>query len=59
MVADSNEAKVPPIKALIPSLDNIVLFPGASEPIPPNSIPMDAKFAKPHKIYVVITIDFS
>ena len=41
---------LPPIKAKIPNLDKSPLLFGASAPIPPICIPIDAKLANPHKI---------
>jgi hypothetical protein len=57
IVAEINDAIVPPIKAFIPNFDNVFLCPGAKDPIPPIWIPIDAKFANPHNIYVAIIID--
>ncbi len=42
-------AMVPPINAFTPKETNVFLCPGAMALIPPICIPMDAKFAKPHK----------
>ena len=49
MVAESNEAIVPPTKALNPNSDNIFLFDGAKEPMPPIWIPIEAKLANPQR----------
>ena len=58
MVADNSDASVPPINALKPNLDRFFLCPGANDPIPPICIPIEAKLANPHSIYVAIIIDF-
>ena len=59
MVAEISEAIVPPINAFIPNSDNVLRCPGAKEPIPPIWIPIEAKLAKPHNMYVAIMIDLS
>jgi hypothetical protein len=50
MVAESSEANVPAQSARNPSFESKVRFSGTSEPMPPICIPMDAKFANPHKM---------
>ena len=35
IVADNNEAKLPPITAFNPNSDNVFLWFGANDPIPP------------------------
>ena len=47
MVAVSNAATVPPIRALTPNLAKVPLWLGAKTPIPPIWIPIEAKLAKP------------
>jgi hypothetical protein len=59
ITAVNKEANVPPIKANMPNRDKSPLLLGASDPIPPICIPIEAKLAKPHKIYVAIMIVFS
>ena len=59
ITADIMEANVPPTSARIPNSDSNFRCPGASEPIPPIWIPMEAKFANPQSMYVAIIIDFS
>ena len=58
ITAVNKEANVPPIKANMPNRDKSPLLLGASDPIPPICIPIEAKLAKPHNIYVAIIIDF-
>jgi len=50
MVADSNDAKVPPNKARMPYFESKERFPGAKDPIPPTCIPILAKLANPQSI---------
>ena len=49
IVAVSNAATVPPIRALIPNLAKVDLWLGASTPMPPIWIPIEAKLAKPQR----------
>ena len=58
IVADSSDARAPPINAFIPNSESVFLWFGASEPIPPIWIPIDEKFANPHSMYVAIITDF-
>ena len=46
-------------RALIPNRDRSACRWGAIPPIPPIWMAMELKFAKPHKAYVDIMIDFS
>ncbi len=57
IVAESKEAIEPPKSALKPNSDNVLRWPGANEPIPPICIPIEAKLANPHNIYVAIITD--
>jgi len=50
IVADNNDASVPARSARIPNFDNRTRWFGASDPIPPICIPIEAKFAKPQSI---------
>ena len=50
IVAEINEAIDPPIRAFMPNLESCVRCPGASDPIPPICMPIEAKFAKPQSI---------
>ena len=50
MVAESKDAKEPPKTAFIPNSDKVFRCPGASEPIPPIWMPIEAKLAKPQSI---------
>lgn len=47
MVADISEVSVPAISAGTPYFDNNTLLFGASDPIPPICIPMEATLANP------------
>ena len=50
IVADNNEAIVPPISALSPNSESVLRCFGASEPIPPIWMPIDAKLANPQSM---------
>ena len=58
MLAVNKHAMVPPSKAYMPSLLNKPFRFGASAPIPPICIPMEAKFENPHKMYELMMMDF-
>jgi hypothetical protein len=49
--------RVAAIKERIAICDRALVFSGASAAVPPTNIAIDAKWAKPHRAYVVITID--
>ena len=50
IVAESSDARAPPINAFIPNSESVFLWLGANEPIPPIWIPIDEKFANPHNM---------
>ena len=52
-------ATFPQIIARTTICDNSDFLVGARAPKPPNVIPIEPKFAKPHKAYVAIISDFS
>ena len=49
IVAVNQDAKAPPIIAFVTSRARSPLRLGAIAPIPPNCIPIEPKFAKPHR----------
>ena len=49
MDAVNHEARTPPIIALSTKFDRSLLRSGAIAPIPPNCMPIEPTFAKPHK----------
>ena len=48
MVAVNHDANAPANMALVTNFARSFFLSGAIAPMPPNSIPIDAKFAKPH-----------
>lgn len=50
IVADNNDAKVPPKTAFRPNSERVLRWLGASAPIPPIWIPIEAKLANPQSI---------
>ena len=50
IVADNNDAKVPPKTAFKPNSERVLRWLGARAPMPPIWMPIEAKLANPQSI---------